>query len=162
MRNNCFQCLAMVSETLLAYDGFAEYLVLEAVDRDDRVLGRSAVVKTMPPASPNHPVVLGAKIAKQEGWEHAAVKPTSAFDSPVLIYLMGVLSCASVGGLMCWAMWRFRSRAAGMEWRAPARSRGGKMYDAIDESVDTTLADGSDDESYDDKDDSRMLDGRAH
>ena len=105
-------------ETELAYEGFASYVVAEAIDRNGKPLGRSEVAKTRPPSDRLNPDVLDETEWTQD---HS---PTSGYtgarglgilSNPVFAFVCGIICCV-VAGLLGVATWKLRSRPEASSW----------------------------------------------
>ena len=100
-------------ETAITYHKFASHVIVEALDREGKPLGRSTVTETIgPPAG-----VLDSLDRDQVEWiqNHLPEEgTTTVYRNPVIAFVAGIVFCA-VAGLTGWAVWHFRS------WR-PARA----------------------------------------
>lgn len=97
-------------ESALTYDGYASFVVAEALDRNNQTLGKSLVVKTIPPVNLLNPAVI-----EEIGWlQHFRgnsstlfLESGSVFSNPIFAFFAGVICCA-VAGLTAWAVWTGR------------------------------------------------------
>ena len=130
-------------ETALKYDGYATYVVVEALDRSGQALGRSKVVKTIvsSPLSENTIALeaqwlqnLGAK--KQESKEsYWSEKAKATASNGVTKFALGLI-CGVTLAVAGKAVWRARRK--GLRWWRP-RSQSYEMEDIGAEGEDKAL-----------------------
>lgn len=105
-------------ETAMVWDGYASYVLVEAIDSSGNVVGRSNIVKTMePPAD-----AMSAAVAEELFWQqelhgendawkdqdaYAPVEQKRTFAGSLLIFFFGVV-CSIAGVVLIW-----RLRASG-------------------------------------------------
>ena len=134
-------------ETRLMYDGFASYVIVEAVDREGNILGESMVFKTISPAHMHNAAVL-----KEQEWiqRHAGLSGVSdastwleeispVLSDPIAAYACGIATCATVV-LMLAAIWSLSKRKGWFETRWQSKHQRDHRYEMLDE-TEVTLVD---------------------
>ncbi|KAK3703323.1 hypothetical protein LTR37_014535 [Vermiconidia calcicola] len=105
-------------ETSLSYPGFATFVILEAIDANGEVLGRSDLVKTIPPANR-----VGASEALEAEWlqQHSVAEATSApgvleaLENPLVASILSVVSC---GVTICAVIFLWLATRKGRLWNS--------------------------------------------
>ena len=94
-------------ETTLVYDGFADYVVAEAVAHNGTALGKSLVFKTVAPASETP----SADMIKEEQWLQNRIKSSAAsiVSNPLFAFVGGFIACV-LAVLLGAGIWRCTSR----------------------------------------------------
>jgi hypothetical protein len=153
-------------ETALTYQGFASFVVAEALDRDGKTLGKSEVTRTIPPSDMLSPAVL-----QEEKWlqDHALVpggsnsslpektfneeskmpsktKTTPNLGNVVLAFVGGFVCCA-LGGLLSLAIWMYTSRPRAVSWWRSEQLE----YEQVSETDEDAKEYEHDSDGYDDK-----------
>lgn len=124
-------------ETKIKYEGFAEYVVVEALDSTNRPIGRSHVVRTIPPLQglPEGKTVIdwsqGPTGTPSDDLDSEGVD-SEDFDSedigkswgsqtvtnPISTYIAGFFTCAAI-----WAGIRIAERMKGRSWQHRASAK---------------------------------------
>lgn len=140
-------------ETALVYEGYATFVIAEALDRDGEPLGTSTIVKTLAPSDKLDPSVL-----KDAEWleDHSAENSRagsspwlaelgSVFSNPAVTFVSGVIFCVAVG-LTIWGVYRAQRKGAFAWW--PQKSTSYEpVWDAEGEAdTDSDDGDGKEDE----------------
>lgn len=90
-------------ETALEYAGYASFLVVEAIDKQGTVIGRTHVVRTVADGD-----VSAEALTEEERWlkdvEEARNRHPSRFDKATLSTFAMGLFCGITIGLMCWQL----------------------------------------------------------
>ena len=94
-------------ETALSHDGYASFVMVEALDADAKVIGRSGIMKTIPPSD-----LMSPSVVEESQWlQHHSMTQTnnaskllSALSHPIFVFIFGVLCCA-LTGLALWFAW---------------------------------------------------------
>ena len=124
-------------ETALLYDGFASYVVAEALSLNGTVLRRSAVTKTSPPSTK---LLDPARLREQNWIQNYMKNDDSESQVPIIIiaFAGGFIACAAVA-VFGFAIWRCVAR----------RKRSPQVYEPVldDEIEGSTFVDDSDDAS---------------
>lgn len=122
-------------ETMMTYDGYASYVVVQGVDREGNVLGESAVFTTIPPRDKFAPAVL-----KEQHWmsAHAAAaaaaltglgERVSPVDNPVAAFFFGLM-VSLVGVCLVKGIVHLRQRRSQRSWR-PRTEQNKAFYEAV-------------------------------
>ena len=139
-------------ETGMVYQGYAEYVVVEALDRKGTVLGQSLVRKTVSTSTPT----ISPEVAQEESWlqEQWSAHAPSIVDRPLYAFVGGFIACA-LAGLLGAAIWRCTSRpeaASKSWWRSGHRyERVSDEKTEVDFDADDTLAVDEDEDDDDGK-----------
>ncbi|KAK3691689.1 hypothetical protein LTR37_018482 [Vermiconidia calcicola] len=105
-------------ETALEYDGFASYVVVEAVNKDRVPIGQSEIFKTIHSEDMSTPAVateiqwleeVGGSLPEESWTSHA--KNVAA--NPIATFFAGVIASAVV----VFVVWRFRQKRGSSSWR---------------------------------------------
>ena len=125
-------------ETALTCDGYAGYVIVEGLDVDGKVLGRSGIFKTIAPRDPMHPAVI-----KETAWlqEHSKDDPIansdaplsggpSIFSNPIVQLLIGIVATviAAFGLVLFW-----RARRERVSWWRTKTPKYGAISEADEE-----------------------------
>ena len=88
-------------ETVLSYRGYASFVILEAVDSNGEVLGRSNVQKTIPPANPEDPAVIEeTQWLQEQASEPSLFTAIAVLHNPLFAFLFGASACAAAAAVM--------------------------------------------------------------
>lgn len=100
-------------ETEIKYNGHPKYVVVEALDREDRPIGRSNVMRTLQPV--------------EHRKESGDSSTSSVFTNSIFTFVLGFAACAIIcmavwfaTGFTNWGRWRFKGtkyKAVGQEER---------------------------------------------
>ena len=96
-------------ETLAWTEGYREYVLVEALDKDGVALGVSRVFASLPPRNGSRPTVESSFDTEKESWLHAMV------SNSFITFTFGVLLGVLIFGALAWAV---------MKW-SPAAKYGG-------------------------------------
>jgi hypothetical protein len=127
-------------ETAISYDGFATYVIVEAVDAEGNVLGESRMKETLPPAN-----LISAEIADEALWlqDHSDIEQTpewvSILESPIVAYVLGVVSSAFTV-VVFFLFWRTRNNGRSWLQRRSYEPVDDKDIDESDFSEDTVVS----------------------
>ncbi len=116
-------------ETMLTYDGFASYVVVEGVDHDGHSLGESDVVKSIPPRSS-----FGSAVVEEQQWiqdqdqspSTKLAEKISPTGNPIAAYIWGVLTC--VGFMLGLRLFRMCGRKSGQRPWVPQTKSGEALF----------------------------------
>ena len=133
-------------ETGMTYKGYAEYVVVEALDRNATVLGKSLVHKTIStPSSIISPAVAEEQTWLQDQWKEPV---SSTFDFPLLAVVVGFVACG-LSALLGAAIWKLTSTPKAAS--KPSR-RGAYKYERVsDEKTEVDFEDDGTDLEGDDE-----------
>jgi hypothetical protein len=110
-------------ETRIMYQGYAKYVVVEALDHENQAIGRSKVVQTIAPVEEEE---------TQESWVF------SSLTNPISTFIAGFVACA----VICAVMWCVMGSGRQIWWR----SRGAKYEAAETEDREVLFGDDEEDE----------------
>lgn len=111
-------------ETAITHEGYATYVVAEALDRNGEPLGRSRIFETIPPENKFDPSVVNEAHWLQEH-EAGFREATAFFSNPFVAVFIGVEIGVIVFGLF-WALWCSKHKMVGW-WRR----RKGPLYESL-------------------------------
>lgn len=130
-------------ESMISYDGYATFVIVEALDAKGNVIGTSRLAETLPPNN-----LISSDVAAEAQWlqDHSNVEQPaqliSILESPVVTYILGVVSCAATV-LVVALILRARQRSNGPSWLRAGRSTyapvGEKDLDEGDFNEDTVV-----------------------
>ena len=120
-------------ETKLTYDGYAKYVLVEALDASGKAIGASEVVQTIPAVENGGESFSGSSSIDtttdgKEDWDDDAnfeswsVEVMSILTNPIATFVSGFIACA-VAGAVFWLAWRRKDQW----WRQRASD-----YEAVD------------------------------
>lgn len=102
-------------ETAMVWEGYASYVIVEAVDKDGQVVGMSNIAKTLEPPEEAMSAAVAEELywmqemhGENDGWRNKDVYATAerSFSTSLLIFFFGVV-CSVVAFI---AVWRLRAR----------------------------------------------------
>jgi hypothetical protein len=126
-------------ESMISTKGYASYVVVEALDKDGKILGESRMMETLPP-----PNMISPAVAHEAQWlqAHSSAGPShllTTLESPVITYILGIVSCA-ITVLVIFLLWRSKRTGGSSWWQRRAYERvDGKELDDSDFGEDTVI-----------------------
>ncbi|KAK5163442.1 uncharacterized protein LTR77_010624 [Saxophila tyrrhenica] len=126
-------------ESMISYQGYASYVVVEALDADGNALGESRTIETLPPSD-----LISHVVADEAQWlqAHSVTSQSgsrlSVLESPIVTYILGVVSCA-ITVLVAALLWRARHGGSSWMQRKPYEPVGEKELDEEDFNEDTMV-----------------------
>jgi hypothetical protein len=129
-------------ETALSYKGYASFVILEALDANGQILGRSNVERTVPPPNPQSPAVIEETQWLQDHTSGtSASQALAALHNPAIMFFVGATSCAAAVAVL-WAY--FRSKKTAGFWRRSQKQAYGRLSHGDEETKGFIDQDGKD------------------